>query len=296
MKGPRAKITAPAAIIPWGGPRSTQMAAATTDSAPRPPAAASRPLCTGVRSSRPEEVSGQKMPEAPAFRSRAANTSRKPSLRSRWRLESGIAGIVAVLAKCEQRGHGLGGPRPSGATGTRVPARNRGIPGRKLPCEPEPPGRTESPFSGNLDRSPVRFMTGPPDQAIRWSPDNTPGFQLGSGEGIRRPAGEPCSVRPDDGRGRRREPSVPANPRLRPPPVHALSAGIPGAPAEAGRERRNPDFHHLVHREPARHNGGEHRSGRCGVRHPGTRLGSIRDHLVSLRVGVCRCAPVTKRR
>ena len=44
-------------------------------------------------------------------------------------------------------------------------------------------------------------------------------------------------------------PSVPADPRLRPRPVHALSGGIPGISGKAGRERRNFDLHHIARRE-----------------------------------------------
>ena len=95
-KNPKARNTAPAAIIPWGRLRSTQITATTADRDPRAPAATSRPYFAGVGSSRSEGISAPKVAVDPALRSRAATTSRSPSLRSGAKMEKDTPAIITI--------------------------------------------------------------------------------------------------------------------------------------------------------------------------------------------------------
>ena len=91
-----ASAKAPADIIPRGGRESTQMAAATTNSPSKPPAAVSQPNWNGDSPTWSEAIPIQKAMEPPAARSPAAITSRKPSLKSVCRFENNTGAIVTL--------------------------------------------------------------------------------------------------------------------------------------------------------------------------------------------------------
>ena len=89
-------MQAPAVIIVWGGRRSTQMAASTTNKLPTPTPSARKSSNLNLVSSCSKTSDIQEPPEEPRSRSSAATTSRRPSLTSGCRMNDDMPNIVAA--------------------------------------------------------------------------------------------------------------------------------------------------------------------------------------------------------
>lgn len=89
-------MPAPAAIILWGGWRSTQMAANTTHKLPKPTMSPSQPTPMAVLLNWSETSQVQEAPEVPISRSSAATTRSRPSLTSGCRMDVAMLAIVVA--------------------------------------------------------------------------------------------------------------------------------------------------------------------------------------------------------